>query len=459
MLCLKHAAARLARSGNNQRAFQPRRKLIGTDFYDRLKTPILLLSGVNSVMIIPLLVASGTLLFAGGIHSLLLPIVGSSEGFDSLAMGAIGAAWAVGYVLGCLMVPRLVGSVGHIRSFSIMAAIAGVSVLLASLYVHPVTWMLLRVGSGIAFAGGAMIIEGWLTDTTRPERRGQVFGVYTMVNLTASTLGQFSLSLAPEHVLSYFTLAAVFYCLALIPVSGARITSPTPLVQAKLEVREAFRNSPVALVCVLLLGASNGAFVALGPVFAEAQEFNLFEISLFVSLPVFVGALAQFPVGQLSDRYDRRLLIVGLAALAGLIDIAFLVVQPAGAWSAIILISLAGFGLFSLYPVILAHANDHARPGQSLTISATLLLVYGLGSVAGPILAGVLMSLNSAFWLFVLTLFAHVLMIAFTLYRMTRRDGVVDGFKANFVAVGAGRILTPQTVAVVSEEAERQEMA
>lgn len=185
MLCLKHAAARIARSGNNQRAFQPRRKLIGTDFYDRLKTPILLLSGVNSVMIIPLLVASGTLLFAGGIHSLLLPIVGSSEGFDSLAMGAIGAAWAVGYVLGCLMVPRLVGSVGHIRSFSIMAAIAGVSVLLASLYVHPVTWMLLRVGSGIAFAGGAMIIEGWLTDTTRPERRGQVFGVYTMVNRTA----------------------------------------------------------------------------------------------------------------------------------------------------------------------------------------------------------------------------------------------------------------------------------
>lgn len=411
------------------------------------------------MMIIPLLVASGTLLFAGGIHGLLLPIVGSAEGFDSLAMGGIGAAWAMGYVLGCLLVPRLVESVGHIRSFSIMAAIAGISVLLASLYYHPASWMLLRVCSGIAFAGGAMIIEGWLTDTTAVDRRGQVFGIYTMVNLTASTLGQMSLSLAPEHVVTYFTLAAVFYCLALIPVSGARIKSPAPLVQAKLEVREAFRNSPVALVSVLLLGTSNGAFVTLGPVFAEAQAFTLFEISLFVSLPVFVGALAQFPVGQLSDRLDRRLLIVGLAALAGMVDLAFLILQPAGAWFGIALISVGGFALFSLYPVILAHANDHAKPGQSLTISATLLLVYGLGSVVGPILAGVLMNMQSAFGLFALTLVAHVLMVGFTLYRMARRDSVTDDAKANFVAVGAGRTLTPQTVAVVSEEAERLDEA
>ncbi|MCB1513006.1 MAG: MFS transporter, partial [Hyphomicrobiaceae bacterium] len=151
-----------------------------------------------------LLFGSALLLFAGGMNSLILPIRGTIEGFDAGSLGLLGTGWAIGYVLGCIFNPRLVGKVGHIRAFAVMASFAAVSVLISLLFVTPLVWIPLRGLSGFCFAGAAMIVESWLSERADPASRGKIFGIYTMVNLFASTAGQMCLSLGDSATYFFF---------------------------------------------------------------------------------------------------------------------------------------------------------------------------------------------------------------------------------------------------------------
>jgi len=399
-----------------------------------------------------LLLGAAFLFFAGGMNGLVLPVRGSAEGFSDVALGFLGTGWAVGFVTGCLVVPGLVAGVGHVRSFSVMAAVAALSILFSALLINPLAWILLRALAGFAFAGAAMIVESWLSERSEPRYRGTVFGIYTMVNLGAVTLGQLSLAVGDASGLTFFILAGAFYCLALIPTAVSSSSTPNPLAKAELDIPALWRNSPVAVVAIFLVGVTNSGFGTLGAVFGQQVGLQIAAISLFMSAPILAGALAQVPVGIVSDRVDRRLVLVVMSVVAIAGDLVFVLLQPQSAPFVIAAGALFGAAIFSLYPIVVAHANDHAAPEDFVKVSSGLLLIFGIGSIAGPLIAGFAMSLTGPRGLFLTTLVAHVITIGFTLWRMRRRQAVHPDEKADFVLTSPARTSTPETVAFAAAE-------
>jgi MFS family permease len=395
------------------------------------------------IPIFALIMGSAFLMVAGGLNGLILPLRGTYEGFSTLSLGLLGTGWAIGYVLGCLRVPKLVRKVGHVRTFGVMAALATISVLLSVLIVHAWAWIPLRALTGFSFAGAAMIVESWLNERTESKYRGRVFGVYTMVNLLATTAGQMMISLGETTGFEFFVFAALFYVLALVPTALSTRAQPKPLAESRLDLKALIRNSPIAVAGAFLVGISNSSFGTLGVVYGQAVHLDVASIALMMSLSLVAGSLFQIPVGMLSDRRDRRVVLAGIAILAAIVDLYFIAFQPSGAWAVIIAASIFGGAIYSMYPVLIAHAYDHATPDSYLRISGGLLLVFGIGAILGPLLAGLAMDLVPATGLFVVTLVAHLALAAYALYRMTKRVSVSGLAKKAFVGMGQTRLSAP----------------
>lgn len=396
-----------------------------------------------------LLLGSACLLFAGGINGLILPIRGGIEGFTALSLGLLGTGWAVGYVLGCMFTSSLVSRVGHVRAFSALAALAAISVLASAIFVNPAPWIVLRGVCGFCFAGAAMIVESWLADKSPADTRGRVFGIYTMVNLVASTAGQLMLMVGDPAGFALFAAAGIFYALSLVPTAVSTSSNPDALVQVRLDLPGLWRNSPVAVFAVFFVGVSNASFGAMAPVFADRIGLGLNTIAVFASVPILTGAIVQIPVGILSDRMDRRIVLVGIALVALCADLGFFFLQPTGAWPNLVLAAFLGGAIFAMYPVIVAHANDHAGEGGAIRVSGGLLLVFGLGSIIGPLSAGWGMMQYAPRALFVVTLASHVLIVGFALLRILTSRAAQD--KISFVPTGSARATTPQTAVLADE--------
>jgi MFS family permease len=403
-----------------------------------------------------LLLGSFFLLFAGGINTLILPVRGTAEGFTAFSLGLLGTGWAIGYVSGCIFTARLVARVGHIRAFSVMACFAGVAILAQLLAPHAEVWIVLRAAQGFCFAGAAMIVESWLSERASPENRGRVFGIYTMVNLTASTAGQMTLTLGSTTGFHFFVIGAMFYMLAVLPTALSSSATPKPLVTVSLDLKGLWRNSPVAVFAVFMVGISNASFGTLAAVYGDRIGLSIATIALFASVPILAGALAQIPVGILSDRVDRRRVLIGVAAIALSADIAFIALRPESVGINLALASLFGAAIYSMYPVIIAHANDNAT-GNFIQISGGLLLVYGFGSILGPTLAGYAMSAAGSGGLFTVTATAHVLLIVQAIYRISRRAATATADKTDFKATPTARTATPQTAALSASEEQLEE--
>ncbi len=401
-----------------------------------------------------LLMGSAFLLFAGGVNSLILPIRGEAEGFSAVSLGLLGTGWAIGYVAGCLRTPTLVARVGHIRAFGAMCAIAAIAVLLSLVLITPWVWIPVRALSGFCFAGAAMIVESWLNERVDKASRGRVFGIYTMVNLAATTAGQMVLTLGDSNGYFFFVLAAMVYCLALLPTAISATSTPTPLTSVSLNLRALWENSPIAVVAVLMVGVSNASFGTLAAVYAARIGLTLGDIALFASIPILAGAAAQIPIGYASDKLDRRRVLVGIALCALVADILFLFGGFVSLWAVMPLAGLFGATVYAMYPVIVAHANDHAAPGTFIQVSGGLLLVYGIGSIFGPTAAGFAMSEFGEASLFMVTGTAHILLILFALVRLKFASAVASDDKSPFQSKPFAPASTPETAALAADEDE-----
>ncbi|MBT8410618.1 MAG: MFS transporter [Octadecabacter sp.] len=401
-----------------------------------------------------LLLGSAFLLFAGGVNALILPIRGEAEGFTAASLGLLGTGWAIGYVAGCLRTPALVARVGHIRAFGAMCAIAAIAVLMSLVIITPWVWIPVRALSGFCFAGAAMIVESWLNERTEASSRGRVFGIYTMVNLAATTAGQMVLTLGDANGYFFFVLAAMVYCLALLPTAISATTTPRPLTKVSLNLPGLWKNSPIAFFAVLMVGVSNASFGTLAAVYAARIGLTLGDIALFASIPILAGAAMQIPVGIASDRLDRRKVLIGITGFALIADALFLLT---GATSPIVVLSLSalfGATVFAMYPVIVAHANDHAEPGTYIQVSGGLLLVFGMGSIVGPTAAGLSMTLYGAASLFAVTGAAHILLLGFAVFRLRKSPSVTSENKVAFQSKPMARASTPETAALGADQAE-----
>jgi MFS family permease len=384
-----------------------------------------------------LLLSVALLLTGNGLQGTLLPVRANLENFGPLSIGVMGSAYFVGFVAGCVLTPKLIRRVGHIRLFTAMVAVASVVPLFHAMLVGAPAWWLLRAMTGLCLAGLYLIIESWLNERATPENRGLVFTTYTTVNFSVITLGQM-LMLADDPLRFHlFSLASILVSLAAVPVALTRSPQPAPISAERLSLRSLYRVSPVGVAGVLTVGLANGAFWGMAPAFAAQAGLSVPQIAWFMSVTVVGGALAQWPFGRLSDRMDRRktiLIACMLACSAAVLLIFTYLTMPA------LMIGTAFlFGVFSfpLYALSVAHANDMAKDVDFVAVAGGLLLINGAGSVVGPAFAGLAMDRFGPLGLFGFTAVVHLSMSAFTLYRMRQRAAPPQEQKADFVPMPA----------------------
>lgn len=396
--------------------------------------------------IVSLLLSTVLLLAAVGLLNTLIPLRGMGAGFSGTLLGALTAAFYVGYLVGTFGMPPLIRRIGHIRAFAVCAVCTACVVLLHQVSTAPWLWLLLRLLTGTALVGMYIIIESWLNAQAPAAQRGTVFATYMMVNLMALALAQQLLRI-PGEAFTLFTVVALFTCAATLPVLLTRQAQPVHHAAPRLQLGHLFSLAPSAAVGALLSGLAMGAFWGLAPVYARHVGFDTAGISVYMSAGIFGGAVLQWPLGRWSDRMDRRLT---LAAVGGISCVLALLMWLTGGHRdvAVALVFFYGGMAFAVYPIVVAHLVDHLTSLQLLSASSSVLLIFGAGSAIGPLVAGVQITVFGAqtlpLW-FALT-HAALGLCAVYYYRVFRRAQVTDNnFRPMLRTTAAALKLMPET--------------
>ena len=351
-----------------------------------------MLSTVLSVY--SLLLAIGILLLGSGLLGTLVGLRASIESFSNTIIGIIMSAFFVGYVIGAYICPRLVRDVGHIRAFSVLAAIVAVAMIIHGLIIDPYVWWILRIISGICVVGLYMIVESWLNSLIKTHpKRGRIFSIYMMTTLVALGAGQYLLLIYGAVQLASFALGAIFFILSLIPIAVTRLPQPSQVAIPKMMLSKLLKQAPLGTIGAFASGTVSGAFWGMGALYAKGLGFDDTWIAIFLSSVIAGGVLLQYPIGHRSDTHDRRLVLVVVAIIAAVIACVTYFVPPDNRLIFFTLVVLYGGFSFSIYSLSVAHTQDQIEIENVMDATRTLLLFNGVGAAIGPILAGIVMQL------------------------------------------------------------------
>ncbi|MEH6709990.1 MAG: MFS transporter [Paraglaciecola polaris] len=366
-----------------------------------------------------LLFSAAILLVGHGLQLTLVPLYAISLGWEADLIGYIGSSYFLGFVLGCLTVPRLVARVGHIRVFTVLVALFTSSLLFIGLVDNFMLWLIARCLIGWGIAGIYMVIESWLNDKTSIEHRGSVLSVYTVISLSAICVGQLLVGFDLGYA-GLFMLAAALLVLGIVPVGLTRRAAPHPIPAVSFSFRRLFAVSQVAMVGAFFGGLVTGGFWALGPVIADANQLSAGQVGVFMAVTILGGTALQLPVGRLSDRIDRRYVITGLAVIAVLTSITAIVLDSRNPQVIYVTMFLLGGLSFPLYSLCLAHANDNTDL-SIMEVGSGVLMMNSVGSILGPLIVSFLLGYTHMA-LFIVSGVALSILACWTLYRISFHD-------------------------------------
>nr|WP_325261143.1 MFS transporter [uncultured Rhizobium sp.] len=374
--------------------------------------------------LIPLLITAGILIGGNGLQGTYIALRGSAEGFSPSVIGLIGAGYSVGFAIGCIYVARLLRSIGHIRTFAAMAAIAASASIALSMVIDPVFWFAMRFLIGITIASLFATVESWINSQVTNENRARTLSIYRFVDLGSVTIAQYLIPTFGIDGPVIFNIIAIALTLSLVPISIADKSGPTPPASISFDLRTVWRISPLAVVGVVAVGLSMAAFRNIGPIYAKEIGMSITSIATFMSAGIIGGVVLQYPLGVYSDKLDRRRVILW-TTIGSVITGAYLSFG-AGSNETANIISVFLFGAFSmpLYSLCSAHGNDHAKPGEHAVIAAGLLFFWSVGATFGPLLAAALLEFYGPRAFFLYTSFIFAGFAIYTLRRMQVRAPV-----------------------------------
>ncbi|MGF1563054.1 MAG: MFS transporter [Geminicoccaceae bacterium] len=380
-----------------------------------------------------LLFGLALLLLGHGLQGALLGVRADLEGFSSQATGIIMSAYFVGFVISLPFLPRLVRLIGHIRTFTALASLASSAILVHAMIIDPYIWFAMRLITGVCFAGLYMVVESWINERTTNATRGAVLSVYMIVSMTGIALGYQLFGLADPSSFVPFILASILISVALVPVALTRTLQPQPIETARLGIRDLYRLSPLGVVGMMIGGLTQGAHFGMAGVSAAGLGLNPLQIGTFLALSSYGAMVLQGPIGFLSDRFDRRIVLVGTAFLAACAALGVYVASSMGTRELFGASFLLGGVMMPLYALSIAHTNDHAQPEDLVEVATGLLLVFGFGASLGPAIAGLVMG-----WFGPAALFIHIAVLTtvlgvFGLIRMLARAPVPAEEQAPYV--------------------------
>ena len=394
-----------------------------------------------------LFLGMGFIMLAHGYQGSLLGVRAVQENFGLMATGFMMSGYYVGYFIGAKTIPGFILRVGHIRVFAAFASIASIVILMHSILIHPFTWFILRVVTGISMVSIYTIAESWLNDRSSNKNRGSVLSIYMIVLYGSMGIGMFFLNFSKPENFQPFILVSLFMSLALIPILLTKRKAPTFKKISSMSLRELYEVSPLGMVGSLFYGTAQSALFSLLAVYAASMNFTIFEISLVTFLLAISGAVAQFPIGKLSDKFDRRLVIVYTTFGAAFFALCAIVASnqmylpdnlaTSKTWFYIFLI-LFSFCSLPMFAIIFAHTNDYIPKEKFVAAGAGLQFAFGLGAISGPFLCSVFMDVIGSNGYFVFLIIFHSIIGIFAIHRMRIR-GSVENPDSQFVAM-------PQTI-------------
>lgn len=369
-----------------------------------------------------LLISVSILLTGQGLQGTLLPVRASLEQFSTVSIGVMGAAYFLGFTIGCLNGGELVRRVGHVRVFLAMSALASAAPLLHGLVIQSLVWGALRMLTGFCFAVLYIVIESWLNERSSNENRGIVFSTYAMITLTVMAAGQMMTLLYDPFGLQLFVVASVLVSIGAVPVALSTSPIPEQPQTVAIDIKRLFQISPSGAIGCLVAGLTNGAFWGLAAVFATSLGDDISLAAWFMTAAVIGGAVGQWPLGMLSDVIGRRKVLIGVSLAGASVGLALFLLAPMLKFLTANLLGVFWGALaFPLYTIAVAYSNDFADPGEYVTVSSGLLLMYGIGATIGPFLASTLMTWQDAGGLFLFTSFTHATLVAYVAIRFVRR--------------------------------------
>ncbi len=368
-----------------------------------------------------LLLGMGLIMLGNGLQASLLGLRAVNEGFGTTVTGLVISAYYLGFLAGSTLAPRIVANVGHVRVFSALASLASAAILVHLISVEPFTWSAMRFVTGFSYAGIYVVAESWLNGRATNETRGQLLSVYMVVMFSGLALGQLLLNAADPNGYLLFLLTSVMISLAMVPIALTAGPAPSFEVTPKISLRALYRLSPLGVSGAAAIGMGHGVLFGMGAVYGERIGLSVPQISLFMGVAVVGGILFQWPVGRLSDRFDRRRVITAVAFLAAIS--ALLAAQVAGHSHLLLLTFTLLFGGMTLpmYSLCIAHTNDFLEPSQMVQAGGTLVLAGGIGACFGPSTAAAIMGLLGPGSFFVFLALIHAGVGFFAVYRMSQR--------------------------------------
>ena len=387
-----------------------------------------------------LLSGVGMLVVATG---LLFAAIGAQAGladFPVLVTGLINSAYFAGFVFGTYACPEIIKRVGHIRAFAAMASIASTLPILHALWLNPWFWGSLRFITGVCLVGLYIVVESWLNVVAPSAQRGKVFAAYMAVSGIAMALGQWLILVGDRFGVVPFAIASILFSFALLPITLNRVNAPEPSAAPTLGLVKLFRISPIGVVGAIASGLLSGAFYSLGHVFGQRVGFSVVGIATFMAATILGGAAFQWPVGHLSDRYDRRWVLFGVCLCGAAVALAGFYFALDSETALIGLGVIYGGLTFTIYGLSVAHVNDLIERDRVLEVTGGLLLLHGVGAAIGPTVAGGLMDVMGPGSL-LLYFTGVLLLLALGTWRFIRFKPLnrgEPGQKADYVVMGTG---------------------
>ena len=373
----------------------------------------------------PLLLGVMLLMVGNGVQGSLLGIRGALEGFSTLQLSIVMSAYFLGFLGGSWLAPGMIRKVGHVRVFSALGSMISAVLILYPMLLDWISWSAMRVLIGFCFSGIYVTAESWLNNTTSNETRGQALSAYMIVQMLGIIASQGLLSLGDPNGYGLFIIPSVLVSLAFMPLLLADTPAPTFDRITPMSFARIFKTSPLGCVGMLLTGGIYAGMFGMASVWGAKEALTIAQIAAYGAALYIGGLVLQYPVGYLSDRVDRRALIMWMAAIGAVVmAVATLVELP---FTAILVVALLLGGTINpLYSLLIAHTNDFLSKEEMPAASARLIFLNGFGAIFGPLASGYLMQVMDApgYFLFLGVLFAALAVYA--AWRMSQRAGPVE---------------------------------
>jgi MFS family permease len=341
--------------------------------------------------------------------------------FTTAQIGMLGSAHFLGFFIGCWWAPRLMGSVGHSRAFAAFTAAGAIGLLSHMLIVDPYAWAVMRIMSGLCVAGCYTVIEAWLQSKVTNATRGRTMGVYRLVDMSGSLVAQLMIGvLEPASYVSY-NILAILCCAALLPLTLSTARQPATPEAPRLRPMLAVSRSPLAAAGVVVAALSSASFRMVGPLYGQEVGLSAGQLAWFLAAFVLGGAVAQYPVGWLADKYDRRWVLIWLSVAAIASSAITGLSHEMGVAAVMLSAGLFGLTTFPIYSVAAAHAHDFASDEERVELSAALMFFFALGAIAAPYAASLLIRAYGPGALFAMIGAGHAVLVVFGLVRMRAR--------------------------------------